>query len=119
MNSNDQTCTCPDDGYTPHCPYAFFQGGQMLHEVRGDGRLKTRYEVIKAAPGSIKNSPHSSSSEEFGENNERHDSLCEMQSEEKVKPRLFQGHNGPSLSAQLYDDLESKFEHVPRRNDNK
>lgn len=115
MNSNAQACTCPDDGYTPHCPYAFFQGGQMLHEVRGDGRLKTRYEVIKERPGQNENSPKSSSSEEFNEISERCDSLFDIESEAKTRPRILLGHANPSLSARLYEDLESKFEHVPRR----
>jgi hypothetical protein len=52
MNANAQICTCPEDGYSPHCPDAFFQGGQMLHEVKGDGRLKKRFEVIKMVDSS-------------------------------------------------------------------
>jgi hypothetical protein len=65
MNASTQSCTCPEEGYTPHCPYAFFQGGQMLHEVKGDGRLKTRFEVIQMNSDRKSNSASTSSNDGF------------------------------------------------------
>jgi hypothetical protein len=61
MNNNAQICTCPEDGYTPECPYAFVQGGKVLHEVVTNERLKVRHEVR----------------------------LCQMEREAKAEPRVF------------------------------
>jgi len=115
MNSITEICTCPDDGYTPHCPYAFFQGGQMLHEVKGDGRLKTRYEVIKPDEKTEVSPDLDNSPDGFEDVKGQRVGFCEMEQEEKVKPRVF--HRGFDINDQgpLYRDLERKFANIPRR----
>lgn len=42
---NDQQvpgCTCTTDGYSPDCPHAFIQGGQILHAISPEMRLRPR-----------------------------------------------------------------------------
>lgn len=35
-------CVCTDAGYSPDCPQAFMQGGQLLHTIDNETRLKPR-----------------------------------------------------------------------------
>lgn len=37
-----QECTCTNDGYSPDCPHAFIQGGQVLHTINPEMRLRPR-----------------------------------------------------------------------------
>lgn len=115
MDNTAQICTCPDDGYTPHCPYAFFQGGQMLHEVKGDGRLKTRYEVIKPVPTLSHSPPRSISSDEIENIQESNVNQYRVPSHEDAKQLNKPLRSNNVGSAQLYEDLEERFMSVPRR----
>lgn len=115
MNNNAQVCTCPDDGYTPHCPYAFFQGGQMLHEVRGDGRLKTRYEVIKPEPVLSHSPSLSTSSDEFVKFDSRSQNSHRIEGVVEDAPKILKASSHTGESGALYEDLESRFANIPRR----
>jgi len=87
----------------------------MLHEVKGDGRLKTRYEVIQPKHESSHPSSPSNSSEESEEIRGLSKPLYGLENEEKVKPRMFQRPSEIPTATQLYTDLEEKFINVPRR----
>lgn len=41
-NTEQQGCTCTQDGYSPDCPQVFSQGGELLHTLRDENRLKPR-----------------------------------------------------------------------------
>jgi hypothetical protein len=45
-------CTCSKDGYSPECPKAFVQGGEILHALTGEQALKPRVYVGGDAEGS-------------------------------------------------------------------
>lgn len=45
MNTTDSLCTCTEDGYSPECPQAFVQNGQVLHVLTGSDKLKPRKYV--------------------------------------------------------------------------
>jgi len=42
MSTSVSTCTCTEDGYSPECPQAFVQNGQVLHVLTGNDKLKPR-----------------------------------------------------------------------------
>lgn len=42
MNSERDICQCSELGYSPDCPNAFYQGGQLLHTIGTESRLKPR-----------------------------------------------------------------------------
>lgn len=56
MTSEATSCTCTNEGYSPECPQAFFQGGQILHALTGRDQLKPRiYEKQNVQESSIIN----------------------------------------------------------------
>lgn len=42
MSTPVSVCTCTEEGYSPECPQAFVQNGQILHVLTGDDKLKPR-----------------------------------------------------------------------------
>jgi len=50
MNSEMNACTCTNEGYSPECPQAFFQGGKILHALTGRDQLKPRIYENSSAP---------------------------------------------------------------------
>jgi len=42
MNNTKSICKCSEEGYSPDCPQAFVQNGQILHVLNNDDRLKPR-----------------------------------------------------------------------------
>lgn len=115
MSSATTVCTCPEDGYSPHCAYAFFQGGQMLHEVKGDGRLKKRYEVVQLAQAGD-NIVH-----EVVKREERIAPVTNAELQDELSDRIkFPTANRHDSfvdppSERLYEDLENRFVSVPKR----
>nr|UYD21355.1 hypothetical protein [Colletotrichum associated negative-sense single-stranded RNA virus 2] len=56
MNSTVEKCTCTEEGYSPECPQAFFQGGEILHALNKNDRLKPR--LYGKAPEAVPIPPH-------------------------------------------------------------
>jgi len=54
MNNTKSICKCSEEGYSPDCPQAFVQNGQILHVLNGDDRLKPR-KYIKMENDQVKN----------------------------------------------------------------
>jgi hypothetical protein len=42
MSQTGFTCKCSEEGYSPDCPLAFVQNGQILHVLNNDNKLKPR-----------------------------------------------------------------------------
>jgi len=114
MGNVDTECTCQDDGYSPHCPYAFFQGNQILHQVKGDGRLKKRFEIIKTVQGG------DDRVDVIVNKDEPQCPPTQRDVEETLRPNLQVSRSiAPEMSVarqneRLYADLEANFGNVPR-----
>jgi len=54
MNNTKSICKCSEEGYSPDCPQAFVQNGQILHVLNSDDRLKPR-KYIKMENDQVKN----------------------------------------------------------------
>jgi hypothetical protein len=84
MNNPQVSCTCNEDGYTPDCPYAFQQGGKVLHEVVSNDRLKPRYV----------------------------DRITPVERELKSEPRIFQLPTPNMQPARHSDHSDDSFEEI-------
>jgi hypothetical protein len=92
MNSTEPSCNCSEDGYSPDCPQAFVQNGQILHILNNDNQLKPR-KYQKGQDESTK--------------------IQMIERELKVQPRQFVKIESGVSRYQEFDDSSNSDENEP------
>lgn len=103
----EDACTCTTEGYSPECPQVFVQGGQLLHTLQAETRLKPRMYVGPGVErqGIENNGPYL--------DNLRHDIRSYESSSESHEPERFIDAQLERLRLQNSDALGNKARQEP------